>query len=65
MSGREVHCGNAQKTFGSKERTNVTHVTWLFFPLVLVDRSGASLAVEELGLRVIPGMQGEVHSFLF
>jgi len=49
----------------AKKHLDLKNVTWLFFPsypCVTVCR--ASLAVEELGLRVIPGMQGEVYSFL-
>lgn len=59
MSSGEVHCGHGQKTFRSKERDLAFFPS---YPCVTVCR--ASLAVEELGLRVIPGMQGEVYSFL-
>ena len=50
----------------AKKHLDLKNVTWLFFPsfpCVTVFR--VSLAVEELGLRVIPGMQGEVYSSLF
>ena len=59
MSSGEVHCGHGQKTVRSKERDLAFFPS---YPCVTVCR--ASLAVEELGLRVIPGMQGEVYSFL-
>ena len=59
LAGREEHCGHCRKTFRSK------NVTWLFPSCPGLTVWHASLAVEELGLRVIPGTQREVFSLFW